>query len=115
MRWHKWALLAAFAAILLGADPDGKATFEKRCTGCHALDADREGPRLRGVVGRPAGSVKTFEYSKALQEAKFTCDAARLDKWLADPDSVVPGNDMAFRMPKEDERAALIRYLESLK
>src|ERR1700690_4287182 len=53
---------------------DGQALFEKRCGGCHALEADREGQRLKGVVGRTAGAVKTFQYSKSLQNAGFTWD-----------------------------------------
>jgi cytochrome c len=76
---------------------DGKSLFEKRCAGCHALDADHEGPRLRGVFGRPAGAVKTFQYSEALQKTKVTWDEAELDKWLTDTESVAPDNDMGFR------------------
>ena len=54
----KLALVFLAAAMLSQANgEDGQALFQKRCTGCHALDADHEGPRLRGVVGRPAGSV----------------------------------------------------------
>ena len=41
----------------------GKAVFEKRCTGCHAMDVDREGPRLAGVFGRKAGSIGGLHYS----------------------------------------------------
>jgi cytochrome c len=93
---------------------DGQALFQKRCTGCHALDADHEGPRLRGVVGRMAGAVKTFKYSTSLQNAGFTWDAAKLDQWLSDTESVVPDNDMSFRVPKPDERAAIVSYLKSL-
>ena len=93
---------------------DGKSLFEKRCSGCHALDADHEGPRLRGVFGRPAAKVKTFKYSEALQKAKITWDEAELDKWLTDTESVVPDNDMGFRVPKQEERAAIIAYLKSL-
>jgi len=93
---------------------DGKSLFEKRCSGCHALDADHEGPRLRGVFGRPAGKVKSFKYSDALQKAKFTWDEAALDKWLTDTESVVPDNDMGFRVPKQEERAAIISYLKAL-
>ena len=59
---------------------DGKALFQKRCSGCHALDADHEGPRLRGVVGRAAGTVKTFQYSEALKNAKHLWDEASLYK-----------------------------------
>ena len=93
---------------------DGQALFQKRCSGCHALDADREGPRLRGVVGRAAGTVKTFQYSEALKKAKYTWDEAKLDKWLTDTESVVPDNDMSFRVPKQEERAAVISYLRNL-
>jgi cytochrome c len=93
---------------------DGKSLFEKRCSGCHALDADHEGPRLRGVFGRPAATVKTFKYSEALQKAKVTWDEAELDKWLTDTESIVPDNDMGFRVPKQEERAAIISYLKSL-
>jgi cytochrome c len=93
---------------------DGKSLFEKRCSGCHALDADHEGPRLRGVFGRPAAKVKTFKYSEALQKAKVTWDEVELDKWLTDTESIVPDNDMGFRVPKQEERAAIISYLKSL-
>jgi cytochrome c len=110
--------LAAFAVMAPQAEgqgtQDGKALFEKRCTGCHALDADHEGPRLKGVVGRMAGTVKTFQYSKPLQNAGFTWDEAKLDKWLTDTESVVPDNDMSFRVSKQDERTVIIAYLKSL-
>jgi cytochrome c len=107
-----WAVQPSQAA---GQDgQEGKSLFEKRCTGCHALDADHEGPRLRGVFGRSAASVKTFKYSDALQKAKVTWDEAALDKWLTDTESIVPDNDMGFRVPKQEERAAIIAYLKSL-
>ena len=102
------------AATLSADEVDGKAVFEKRCTGCHALDGDHEGPRLRGVFGRRAGSVQTFEYSKALQNSNFTWDAASLEKWLTDTSALVPGNDMSFRVPKPEERTPIIAYLKSL-
>ena len=103
------------ASLIADADVQtGKALFEKRCAGCHGLDADREGPRLKGVVGRPAGAVKTFQDSNSLVNAKVTWDEVNLDKWLTDPESVVPDNDMAFRLPKQEERAAIIAYLKSL-
>jgi|SRR5258708_3864908 cytochrome c len=93
---------------------NGQALFERRCSGCHALDADHEGPRLRGVVGRAAGSVKTFQYSEALKNAKHIWNEVNLDKWLTDTESVVPDNDMSFQVPKAEERAAIISYLKSL-
>jgi cytochrome c len=93
---------------------DGQALFQKRCSGCHALDADHEGPRLRGVVGRAAGSVKTFQYSDALKNAKHVWDPTNLNKWLTDPESVVPDNDMSLQVPKQEERTAIIAYLKTL-
>jgi cytochrome c len=93
---------------------DGETVFQKRCAGCHALEADHEGPRLKGVMGRKAGALNSFQYSKSLKNAGFTWDEARLDKWLTDTESVVPDNDMSFRVPKPEERAAIIAYLKTL-
>src|SRR5450432_3123592 len=82
----------------------GLALFEKRCGGCHAIDREKEGPRLGGVFGRPAGSVASFQYSEALKKSKVTWDADTLDRWLTDADKVVHGNDMSFHVEKSDER-----------
>jgi len=90
----------------------GKEIFERRCTGCHALDSNREGPRLRGVYGRKAGSVEGFEYTKGLSETGFTWDAVRLEKWLTDPEAMVPGTEMNFHVESARERADVIRYLQ---
>ena len=92
----------------------GKETFEKRCGGCHSLDGDKEGPRLRGVYGRPSGSVSSFNYSTVLKSAHITWGAESLDKWLMDPDKVVPDTDMAFHLDKADERRDIIAYLKEL-
>ena len=35
-------------------------------------------------------------------------------QWLTDTESVVPDNDMGFRVPKQEERAAIISYLKGL-
>ena len=114
--------LAAFAVLLAGltmtasgqaqASPASKELFEKRCGGCHALDRDKEGPRLRGVYGRTAGSVESFEYSEALKKSGITWNEATLDKWLTDTEQLVPGNDMTFHVEKADERREIIAYLK---
>ena len=112
------ALVASSVVLTSAAEAqsgqDGQALFQKRCSGCHALDADHEGPRLRGVVGRAAATVKTFQYSEALKNAKHVWDETNLNKWLTDPESVVPDNDMSFQVPKQEERMAIIAYLKSL-
>ena len=107
-------LLTTLAILPAQTRPDGQTLFQKRCTGCHALDTDHEGPRLRGVMGRAAGTVKTFKYSDGLRNAKYTWDETTLDKWLTDTESVVPNNDMSFRVASPQERAAIITWLKSL-
>lgn len=91
---------------------NGKALFERRCGGCHALDRDKEGPRLGGVYGRAAGSVGSFEYSDALKKAKITWDGEFLEKWLTDPEQLVPNNNMSFHVENPAERREIIAYLK---
>ena len=101
------------AALVGAGDPvRGKAVFEKRCTGCHALDVDREGPRLAGVFGRKAGSVAGFTYSAGLKKSSFMWDGASLEKWLSDPDLMIPDNNMSFSVPKAADRQDLIAFLK---
>ena len=103
--------LAAGSGDGVGDAERGKQLFEKRCAGCHALDIDKEGPRLRNVYGRKSGSIPTFKYSDTMKSAQLTWDDASLDKWLIDPQAVVPDTDMDFHVPKADERADIIRFL----
>jgi cytochrome c2 len=91
----------------------GKELFDKRCGGCHALDRDKEGPRLGKVYGRAAGTVTSFQYSGALQNSKLTWTDETLDKWLADPEKLVPDSDMAFHVESADERREIISYLKN--
>jgi cytochrome c len=106
-------LLLVPAAHAAGNEAErGRQLFAKRCSQCHALDRNKTGPRLGGVYGRRAGSVPGFKYSKALQKAGFVWDAARLDRWLTDPESVVPHTKMDYPGSEAAERAAIIQYLK---
>ena len=108
--------LAAFSAIAstTGDAQRGRDAFEKTCTGCHALDRAKVGPRLRNIYGQPAGKDAQFSYSDAMKGASVTWDAATLDRWLADTESVIPGNDMSFRLNDAGKRADIIAYLKQL-
>jgi cytochrome c len=117
-----WAGLGAMTVFLASsllstsgqaqtARKNGKELFEKRCGGCHALDRDKEGPRLGGVYGRAAASVGSFEYSASLQKSNLTWTDETLDKWLTDPEKLVPNNDMAFHVESSDERQGIISFL----
>ena len=103
----------AMAASAKDADR-GRDTFEKRCTGCHALDKIKVGPPLRGVYGRNAGKDPQFTYSDAVKSASVTWDESTLDRWLTDTESVIPDNDMSFRLNDPADRANIIAYLRQL-
>jgi len=116
------AILGGFMLLTIGsslfgparaqAQANGKVLFEKRCGGCHALDRDKEGPRLGGVYGRTSGSIDAFQYSDALKKAKVVWKEETLDRWLTDTEKLVPDNDMTFHVEKADERREIIAYLK---
>jgi cytochrome c len=112
------AMVAAFALIAApAAKPDparGRTLLERRCTGCHALDGLKAAPPLRAVFGKRAASHPQYPYSTALKDAQLTWDEATLERWLADPDALVPGNEMSFRLDNPDERADIVAYLKQL-
>ena len=91
----------------------GKQVFEKRCTGCHSLTQDREGPHLGGVYGRPSASIHGFDYSPALRQAHIVWNETTIDHWLTDPDVAFPGNNMDFRVARPQERKDLIAFFKS--
>ena len=92
----------------------GRDLFARRCSGCHAMDANREGPRLRGVYGRKAASIADFDYSAGLRKADIHWNDATLDRWLTEPGVMVPDTNMEFQVSDAAERKALIAYLKSL-
>lgn len=108
-----------FAALMEAADPaKGEKVFGK-CKSCHKIDGtDGTGPHLNGVVGRAVASVTGFAYSDAMHEhvsvdPTWTPEALQL--FLANPKADVPGTKMSFAgLPKPEDRANLIAYLESV-
>jgi cytochrome c len=109
----KSVLLQGQRASSTAGDPvHGKELFAKRCTGCHSLDEDREGPKLAGVYGRAAGSVQGFDYSAGLKKSGLVWNDASLEKWLSGPDQVVADTKMDFYVPKAEERRDLIAFFK---
>jgi cytochrome c len=86
------------------------------CAACHAADQPaKTGPDLRGVYGRKAGSVPGFRYSRALKTANIVWNDEKLDEFLAEPQTAVPGNTMPYPgLPDEQQRRDVIAYLKSL-
>ena len=108
------ALAAASPAFAGGDAARGQDAYDARCGGCHSVDADRIGPRHAGVVGRKAGTQPGFVYSDALARSGLTWDAGLLDRWLADPEALVPGQRMGYRVNDARLRADIVAYLETL-
>jgi cytochrome c len=106
--------LLATTPLLRAADADrGKLIFEQ-CAACHSLDGsgDFDGPTLKGVIGRKAGSLDDYRYSAAMKRSDVTWDAAALDQYVADPQAFIPGNRMAFAgIGDKVQRDDLIAYL----
>lgn len=88
-----------------------------QCRACHELRPDAPasvGPHLADLFGRKAAGAPGFGYSEALRAQSFVWDRERLDRWLASPGTMVPGNTMAYAgLADAADRAALIAYLES--
>ena len=105
-------------AVAAGDAARGERVFQ-RCFACHSVDpneqAKLQGPSLYRIMGRPAAAVPGFEYSDAMRRkgaAGLVWDRATLDRYIADPEGLVPGTAMSAPPPRdEQERADLLAYL----
>jgi cytochrome c len=114
---QKKTLVASLPAPYNGGDlSNGEAKFAV-CKSCHTLTPggpDMTGPNLSGVFGRKVATKGGYHYSDALKAQTFTWDPTELDKWLADPKTMVPGTKMTFvgfKDPKD--RVDVIAYLKA--
>jgi len=113
----------AAAQTAAAGDPvQGQVSFQQSCAICHAValgpgnvPVNEQGPSLVGVVGRRVASESSFSYSKALTDSGLTWDAATLDKFLANPGTLVPGTTMPASIPDAGNRANVIAFLATLK
>ena len=99
------------------AEQDGQLAFNNVCRTCHTLREgdNRLGPNLHKIVGRKAGSLPNYSYSDAMKGADLVWDTATLDRYLRNPDQVVPGNNMKpyGGLASAEERARIIAFLEA--
>jgi cytochrome c len=106
-------LAQAFPADAAG-NLRGKLLF-LRCASCHDISdapSAKLGPNLKGVIGRPSGSLPGYRYSQAMMGAHLVWNDATLDRWLTQPNALVPGTAMAFAgLASEQDRQAVIAYL----
>ena len=73
------------------------------------------GPHLRGIIGRPAGSIQGFVYSKAFMASLLGMEwnEAALDVWMTNPQAWVPGVYMFYKMKDPEIRRKIIVYLKA--
>ncbi|MCP3474189.1 c-type cytochrome [Bradyrhizobium sp. CCGUVB1N3] len=95
----------------------GQRVFNNACRTCHTMkDGDnRLGPHLYRIVGREAGSLPDYNYSSAMKGANFAWDEEKLDRFIANPDELVPGNSMKpySGLASADDRAKIVSFLRS--
>jgi|SRR5579871_4274766 len=106
------AMLDSQGAVAAVGDPVHGAQVYKTCGICHSLDRNGAGPKHAGVFGRTAGTVPDYRYSVALQKSGIVWNDATLDRWLADPQALVPGTKMFFNLDSAQDRADVIEFLK---
>ena len=102
------------AILALGNIDDGKKVF-KQCAACHSISkggSNKIGPALWGVIGRKAGAVDDYKYSKAMSELGKNWNFTSMNSFLIKPKDYVTGTKMAYAgLKKEKDRASIILYL----
>tara|TARA_B100000029_G_C17101542_1_gene788103 strand:- start:38 stop:568 length:531 start_codon:yes stop_codon:yes gene_type:complete len=106
-------IMSLFASVSVS---DGEKVF-KKCAACHTIGkggANKIGPALWGVLGRKAGSVSDYKYSKAMTAYGKSWSFEEMNEFLKNPKDYIKGTKMAFAgIKKENERAAVILYMNN--
>lgn len=114
------SVLAACVTAANAQDVEAGKTVFKKCAVCHAVDSttNKVGPHLGGLIGRTAGTVTGFNYSKAMTAAGaggLVWNEETLAKYLVEPKAMVPGTKMAFAgLKKPEDIQNVIAYLKSI-
>lgn len=107
------ALLASPAAA---QDPEAGARVFKKCQACHAVGegaANKVGPVLNGLFGRPAGSVPDYNYSEANKNSGVVWTEETFAEYIRSPRKYIPGTKMVFAGLRSDEEVAdITAYLK---
>ena len=104
-------IMALFAST---SSTDGKKIF-KKCAACHSISEggkNKIGPALWGVLGRSAGSVTDYKYSKAMAAYGKNWSFEEMNGFLTKPKDWIKGTKMSFAgLKSAKERAAVILYM----
>ena len=104
------------ALLAMGDLGHGEKVF-KKCSACHMIASGGKnmiGPNLWSVIGRTAGSVNDYKYSKAMIAYGKEWTFEEMNSYLIKPQAYIKGTKMAFAgLRKEKDRASVILYLNS--
>ena len=104
------------ALLAMGDLAHGEKVF-KKCSACHMIAADGKnkiGPNLWGVIGRKAGAIHDYNYSKAMVAYAKEWSYEEMNSYLIKPQAYIKGTKMAFAgLRKEKDRASVILYMNS--
>ena len=102
--------------LAMGDLAHGEKVF-KKCSACHQIASDGKnmiGPNLWSVIGRTAGSVSDYKYSKAMIAYAKEWSFEEMNSYLIKPQAYIKGTKMAFAgLRKEKDRASVILYMNS--
>ena len=102
--------------LAMGDIDHGQKVF-KKCSACHMIASDGKnmiGPNLWGVIGRTAGSVSDYKYSKAMVAYAKNWSFEEMNAYLIKPQAYIKGTKMAFAgLRKEKDRASVILFMNS--
>ena len=111
--------IAMIAGVVASAHAQDAAAGEKDflvCRACHQIGPGAKiavGPVLNGVVGRKAGTYAGYDYSSANKDSGIVWTPEELDKYLTNPQKVVPHTKMIFPgLKDEQKRKDVIAYLQ---
>jgi cytochrome c2 len=102
--------------LLASADIANGENVWRQCRACHVHDAEqnRGGPYLLNIIGREIGVAEGWRYSRALAEHDGVWTVEALLAWLENPDTYIPGNQMAFRgLRNEQDRIDVLGFLNA--
>ena len=102
--------------LAMGDLQHGEKVF-KKCSACHMVAADGKnmiGPNLWGVIGRNAGAIQDYKYSKAMIAYGKEWTFEEMNAYLIKPQRYIKGTKMAFAgLRKEKDRASVILFMNS--
>ena len=95
---HVFGFIAGLG-INVGASENlmrGQALYQQKCGACHSIDYNGVGPAHQEIFNRKAGRVSDYNYSVAVKTSTIIGSETTLDKWLTDPEKLIPGQKKGF-------------------